>query len=213
MRAYVKGRKVVAIAGLAAAVIFGVGAVDAATLDLSYSNVSGSINGAGTITLPTIPGSYGYTRTFAGPTSQIPSTAYGFYDDYIFTIPAGAANSITTTINLDSLLGISNLQERLFSATANTDLSGTPTLTAPVGGAIDAWTVPVGTSGLVAVLPSTTLNPGTYVLQIRGNVTGTAGGTYSGVLNLTPVPLPAALPLLLGGFGLLGGAIRRVKKS
>jgi hypothetical protein len=56
------------------------------------------------------------------------------------------------------------------------------------------------------VLPETLLAPGSYVLEIRGNVTGSAGGSYSGVLNLAPapVPLPAALPLLLSGIGLFG---------
>jgi hypothetical protein len=59
----------------------------------------------------------------------------------------------------------------------------------------------------------TMLNAGTYVLEVRGNVVGSAGGSYSGNLNLVPTPLPAALPLLLSGIGLLGGVIRRSGKS
>ena len=49
------------------------------------------------------------------------------------------------------------------------------------------------------------LNAGTYVLEVRGLVSGTLGGSYSGALTLvansvlppppTPVPLPAT------GFG------------
>jgi hypothetical protein len=62
---------------------------------------------------------------------------------------------------------------------------------------------------MFTVLDPTTLTAGSYVLEIRGEVTGSSGGTYTGSLNLNPVPLPAALPLLLSGLGLLGGWIRK----
>jgi hypothetical protein len=52
------------------------------------------------------------------------------------------------------------------------------------------------------------LNAGTYDLQVRGT-TEALGGSYSGVMNLTPVPLPAAFPLLLSGLGMLRGLRRR----
>jgi hypothetical protein len=50
------------------------------------------------------------------------------------------------------------------------------------------------------------------VLEIRASSVGTAGGSYSGVVNLTPVPLPAALPLLFSGLGLFG-AFRRKQSA
>ena len=46
------------------------------------------------------------------------------------------------------------------------------------------------------------LASGTYVLEVRGDVTGTGGGSYAGLIDLQPVPLPAALPLILSGLGL-----------
>jgi hypothetical protein len=65
-----------------------------------------------------------------------------------------------------------------------------------------------GTCGFVLGTPPS----GTNVLQIA------SGGTsYDGVLslnaNLTQVPLPAALPLLLSGFGFLGAAARRHSRA
>ena len=72
----------------------------------------------------------------------------------------------------------------------------------PAGAVYDA-TMSGGTDTLYA-----TLNPGTYVLEVRGVVTGSTGGSYAGTLQVAPVPLPAALPLLLSGLGLLGGLIR-----
>lgn len=62
---------------------------------------------------------------------------------------------------------------------------------------------------MFTVMNPTTLTAGEYVFEIRGEVTGSGGGTYSGSLNLNPVPLPAALPLLISGLGLLGGLVRK----
>jgi hypothetical protein len=55
----------------------------------------------------------------------------------------------------------------------------------------------------VDVLPTTNLSAGTYVIEVRGTVSGSSGGNYTGSLNLTPVPLPAGLPSLMGGLALL----------
>jgi|GEM_PF-724180 len=193
-----------------------------APLPLSYSTTSPDgvaivttpTYGTGTTTVvPNAPTSYNYGNTYSGATPIIPGTTsssypagFGFYDDYVFTVAAATVDSISSTLTLGSLQ-ISGLQERLFNLSGNT----LPTLGTPVGGAIDAWTTPVSgaVTGTINELLPTTLSAGTYVLELRGTVTGTGGGSYAGVLNVTPVPLPAALPLLLGGLGLLGGAARR----
>jgi hypothetical protein len=138
-----------------------------------------------------------------------PSPGYGFYDDFLFTITGATADSITSTINVKDILSITNLQVRLYDASGQTKL---PVLKGPIGGAIDAWSIAIsggGTTEEIQVLPATVLTAGTYVLEVRGDVNGTAGGSYAGLLNLAPVPLPACLPLLLSGLGALGTALRR----
>lgn len=192
-----------------------------ASLSLSYSTTNNGVlnvtTGTGVNNALAVPSTYTYGNGYTGPTpniipgstSTLHPAGFGFYDDYIFTITGATANSISTTIDLGTpaMLQISDFQERLYNWTNNTGI----TIGAPNGGAIDAWTSPIGTVGTVAVLNATTLAPGTYVLQMRGIVTGTFGGSYAGTLNLVPVPLPAALPMMLTGLGLLGGVMRRRK--
>lgn len=134
-----------------------------------------------------------------------------FYDDYAFTVGGSFASSITATIDLGQLFDISNLEVRLYRGSLLT------TTTGPAGPAlVQAWqAVPVvatGTgSGDVQVIAPVGLDPGSYVLEVRGYVTGSAGGAYAGVLNLAaaPVPEPGALALLAAGLGVLGVAGRR----
>ena len=76
-------------------------------------------------------------------------------------------------------------------------------------GVVDGWSTPIiagGNNGIVSVLPLTMLSAGDYVLEIRGLADGSAGGSYSGALNVAAVPLPPSILLLapaLGGFGLI----------
>lgn len=183
----------------------------AAVLNLTHSFVSSTTDvGSGVVNPLAVPGSSTYGHTFGAPTTTIPGSpgaGFGFYDDFVFTIAGATTNSITSTIDFSGLLQITNLQVRLFNATGNVF----PVLTAPAGcpgpgcTLINAWSSPVSygpTSGTVAVLPGSLLGAGTYVLEVRGNVVGAAGGSYSGVLNLAPVPVPAAAWLF--GSGLVG---------
>jgi hypothetical protein len=184
-----------------------------AAMSLSYEETSSGVitgNGAGT-DFTQLPASDGYTNTLPAMTGSVPGApGFSFYDDYVFTVAAATVDSLTSEIDLGSL-SIGNLEERVYSLAPNSTL---PAINGPATGFQTNWTAPVnftagGVNGMTTVLNPTTLAAGTYVLEIRGDVTGSSGGTYSGELNLNPVPLPAALPLLLSGLGLLGFARKR----
>jgi hypothetical protein len=151
----------------------------------------------------------------AGHIAGAPAPGFSFYDDFVFTVADSTIDSVTSTIDLGKLLSIDALQVRLYSASGNATL---PVLgDSPAGLKAGGWSTGVNfvagaQSGTFAVLPETMLTAGTYVLEVRGDVVGTAGGSYSGTLNLapvSPVPLPAALPMMLSGLGILGGLIRK----
>jgi hypothetical protein len=178
------------------------------TLNLNYeTTVAGVTTSSTTANAVQVPGSYNYGHTVAASSGTV--NGFGFYDDYIFTIGAGQVNSITSTIDLAGLIGISNMQVRLFSVA---DASVPGTTGNPGGSLIQAWSTAVscgtGCAGTIDVITPHTLTAGTYDLQVRGTA-NILSGSFSGVLNTAPVPLPAALPLLFSGLGLLGGMLRR----
>lgn len=178
---------------------------------LSDELTAAGTTNTGAVTAPP-PGASTYGNTFSASTTPIPSApGWGFYDDFVFTVAGSQIDSITSTINLGSSSEIDGLQVRLYNEAGNLPL---PVTGVPTGSTlIDAWsstvTLAPGLTGTVDVLPGTTLTAGTYVLEVRGNVTGSLGGGYSGTLNVAPVPAPVALPLMLTGMGMLGGLMRR----
>jgi hypothetical protein len=141
---------------------------------------------------------------------------WNFYDDYVFTI-GGSANVQTAVISFSSGIdGISNLQGRIISTSApyNATLAAANLSNPPSSPSVvveDGWTTDqIGASGFYTVtLNQQAFAPGTYDLQIRGDVAASDSGSYGGSVSFTPVPLPAALPLLISGLGLLGGAAGR----
>ena len=158
---------------------------------------------------PTLPFSAFYGHTFTTP---LPISATDtFYDDYAFTISDASFSSISATFNLGDLLNIENLSARLFVGTPWT--GSTPGTLSPAD-VLSRWSATVASgsgTGAFQVIAPMTLAPGQYVLEVRGNVTGSSGGSYSGVLNLTPVPESSGALMALAGLGFLGVARLRRK--
>lgn len=62
-------------------------------------------------------------------------------------------------------------------------------------------------------IATTLLSQGEYVLRISGAVTGSSTGNYNGTLNITAVPEPETLGMMLGGLALMGVVARRKAKK
>jgi hypothetical protein len=175
-----------------------------------------------------VPGQYGFIDQFTAPQSALlvdstntpfeisgsPVGTYAFQDTYEFSVATPAAGDVLAVSlalqgPLQSNFNISNLQFRLYEVPA----SSTPGLVPPTGGTIlTPWQGITGNDNGNAIQANfSNLQSGTYFLDIAGTADGTSGGTYLGQLNLSPVPLPPALPLLLCGIAGLGAMIRRRK--
>lgn len=160
-----------------------------------------------------VPGQYNYVDSFsnAAGSGQISgSDIYGgstygnlgpagFIDDYFFQISPASADAVSATIS-NGTFAVSNLFARLYTLSANPDGL---VLTQPAGTVYYGDITNSGPATLVQINP-VTLAAGAYVLEISGTASGPSGGSYTGTLNLSPVPLPPSLPLLLTG--LLGFA-------
>ena len=163
------------------------------------------------LTMNTSGGSYFYGDGFGGPQTAItaagvPANTFGFYDNYVFTITGSNADTITSTVSLGSGgsgTQIINLDAQLFQVTGNPNLpSFTPSNTVNDTLSTTSFTLAPGVTSTTVILdPTAALAAGEYVLEIRGQAAGAAGGAYSGVLNVTPVPVPASAWLLISGLG------------
>ncbi len=179
---------------------------------MSSFGFSDSFNQPGTNTNIVTGSNFGATAI--GTNTQFP---WNFQDNILIST-SGASVQLSA---IATLTNVTDLQIRLISLVnpatgTNFDVtSATSTAAALVGGptvttVIDSWTnfAPPGTGvDFTASLP-TSVNPGNYIIQIRGEAA--AGSTYSGTATFTPVPLPAAAWLLIsGGLGVFGFARRR----
>ncbi|MGZ3238411.1 MAG: FxDxF family PEP-CTERM protein [Burkholderiaceae bacterium] len=166
------------------------------------AQATGTVAAPNTVMLGNLsaPQSKNYGDSFFAPTSQT------FYDDYTFTLsPAASLDSITASIDLGAFFGINNISARLYQGSGPFSPGTTPLM--------QAWSTPFnaapGVTGSTTVISLPTLAADTYTLEIRGDVVGFAGGSYSGSMNVAPVPEPEMYAMLLAGLGLLAFAMRR----
>jgi hypothetical protein len=157
--------------------------------------------------LTTNPASnYAFSNSFALPANAsfsgtIQGYNYNFDDSYIIDVPNSMASAYIFSLNLTQQLGVQDLSARLYSYSAGTYqnfvLGGTGSVNGPVAG---AWS-PDQNGVVASTLINADVASGEYVLQIVGLQTGTVSGMYDGSLAITPVPVPAGLPLLLSALG------------
>jgi hypothetical protein len=160
---------------------------------------------------PTISYSFGDAfngtgQLATGSDFNVSGGAFNFQDDYTFSTTGATVMTAGISIPGQPGASLTNLQARIIVAAGN----GAPTIGVPASGTVvDQWFTLTAGSASFFSLGAGQLTPGTsYILQIRGESTGAAG--YGGAIDFTPVPLPAAFPLLLSGLGLLGFARRRL---
>jgi hypothetical protein len=151
-----------------------------------------------------------------GPAATGSGAPWNFQDNILFTTSGGTVSAqASATLN-----NVTDLQLRIISVNnpqgqpLDIYTSTSANAAALLGGSntvniVDGWVNfanPIAGVDFTGVLP-TNLAPGSYILQIRGEAA--AGSSYSGTINFTPVPLPAAIWMMIGGLAGFGRLVRR----
>jgi hypothetical protein len=128
----------------------------------------------------------------------------------LFSIPAASTDSITSTISLGSIFGINSLQTSLYSGASI--VGGVPSGSLMASSNLLTFNG-AGWTSSSAIINPILLTAGSYILHVAGNVSGTSGGSYSGILNIASVPETDQWALMLAGFGLIGFMVNRRKRA
>lgn len=120
-------------------------------------------------------------------------TGVSFTDDFTFQVSSAlAAAAVVVELEFQPVFDITGLTLGIYNVDTNSYVGG------PVGG------------NFALQILSSALAAGTqYAVRVTGTASGVSGGAYSGALGIVPVPIPAALPLMLGALAGLGLIARR----
>jgi hypothetical protein len=213
--------------GLMASLVLVAPVANASSLGLTDTvtypgSVSVSSTGTTTGVTPTV--SYSLGNAFNGsaltdfPSSVAPGSGgpWNFYDDYVFTVMGAASVESALVSFSNGVDGVSDLQARIFSTTTpyTSTVAASNLGNPPASGSVvdDGWETTNSGDLYTVELNSTVLAPGTYDLQVRGEVGTSGSGSYGGSVTFTAVPLPPGIPLLISGLGFLGAAAARRRR-
>lgn len=141
-----------------------------------------------------------YGNSFTGPQNQ-------FVDWFGFSVSDTSYNGITASISFAQDFGIEQLTTQLYSGSITGNQVNIGSLIALGDSRQMSFSNVVQTTSVIAP----TFLAGDYLLKISGLTTGEFGGSYIGVANLAPVPVPPTLPLMAAGLGVL--ALLRRKRA
>lgn len=142
---------------------------------------------------------------FAAPTTLSYQNSFNtqqaqFTDWYAFSVNETTFNGITASISFAQVFGV-QLTSELYSGTLIGNQVNPGSLIAIGNNQQTSFGNAVQITS--AIQPSHLL-AGDYLLKISGAITGNLGGSYAGIANMAPVPLPPSLPLVVMGLGVLG---------
>jgi hypothetical protein len=187
---------------------------------ISITSLSAYADTTQTLSIGALPSTVNFGNSYnrasnTGPFMDVQGNAFSgttFYDDFIFTIPDGTANSLTSSISFGDFFGIDNLRARIY--TGSTHQTGVIAAGERVVGWGSTAVLNSFASLTTVVLEPTLLTAGTYTLQIKGDIVGSNGGSYSSVLNVTaPVPEAESYGMLIAGLSLVSVIARRKSKK
>jgi hypothetical protein len=142
---------------------------------------------------------------FFGDTFAANNGGASFSDRFNFSV-TGSGNSIldaiVSSISRTTASGLSITGLSLYSATSG-GRAAVATGSAVQSGATDVWTV-----------SADNLAPGSYYLQVTGNLASDQAASFGGAVALAaPVPEPETYGMMLAGLGALGFLARRRRIS
>lgn len=138
-----------------------------------------------------------YGNSFTGPQNQ-------FTDWFGFSVNESSYNGITASISFAQVFGIDQLTTQLYGGSITGEQVNVGSLIATGDSSQTSFSNVIQTTSVIAP----TFLSGDYLIKISGLTTGEFGGSYIGVANISPVPLPPNSPLMAAGLGVLA-LIRR----